>query len=127
MISGIMTGFGNVAADYKENGLSLDQLLIDHVSSTFIARAKGNNMRRAGIHANDILLIDRSLTAEHGDIVLVVMAGEFYCRQYDEINRVIYDDKTRIPLTSEESILFEAVVTRSIRCHRSIPSLPSIG
>lgn len=127
MVSGIMAGFGNVTADYKEQELVLDKLLIEHPSATFIARANGNNMRSVGIHCNDILIVDRSLRARHLDVVLVVYDESFYCRQYDQNDRVLFDDNNRLALSPERHISFEGVITRSIRCHRMIPELPSVG
>ena len=40
-------------------------------------RVKGNSMIDANIHDGDILVVDRSMEAIHGKIVIAVVDGEF--------------------------------------------------
>ena len=44
-----ITGFESPAEEYRQLPLSLDELLIDHPSSTFIGRANGDSMEGFGI------------------------------------------------------------------------------
>ena len=74
-------GFPSPAADYLEDRLSLDQLLIQHPAATFFARAQGDSMQGAGIHNDDLLIIDRSLTARSGDIVIALLDGELLVKR----------------------------------------------
>ena len=70
-------GFPSPADDYLECALDLNEHLIRHPAATFFVRACGDSMRGAGIHTNDILIVDRALEAKHNDIVLAVLNGEF--------------------------------------------------
>lgn len=70
-------GFPSPALDYIEDDIDLQRLLAPRPSSTFLVRAKGDSMTGAGIFDGAILVIDRSLRAEHNDIVLAVIHGEF--------------------------------------------------
>ncbi|MBX8881655.1 translesion error-prone DNA polymerase V autoproteolytic subunit [Enterobacter ludwigii] len=45
--------------------------------STFFVRAAGLSMINAGINDGAILVVDRSLTARHGSIVVALVDGEF--------------------------------------------------
>ena len=74
-------GFVSPAADYLQETLSLDQLLIHHPAATFFARAKGNSMEGAGIFDDDILIIDRSLTAKSGDVIIALLDGELIVKR----------------------------------------------
>ena len=65
-----ISGFESPAAEYKELGLSLDQLLIRHPNATFIGQASGQSMQGVGIFDGDLLIVDRSLTARNGDVVV---------------------------------------------------------
>ena len=69
-ISSISAGFPSPADDFTELSISLDKHLIQHPAATFMAYANGNSMLHAGIHHNDILIIDRSLNARNGDIII---------------------------------------------------------
>ena len=47
-----------------------------HPSATFYVRVTGEIMSGAGILSNDILIVDRSLEAIHGSIVIAVVNNE---------------------------------------------------
>lgn len=72
----VPAGFPSPADDYVEGRLSLDEHLVRHKESTFFVRAKGNSMVGAGIFDNDLLVVDKSLDASSGDIVIAVIDGE---------------------------------------------------
>ncbi|HSX04120.1 MAG TPA: S24 family peptidase [Rhabdochlamydiaceae bacterium] len=64
--------------DYVEDTtLDLNALMIDHPAATFFVRMSGDSMRGAGIFADDLLVVDRSLDPKKDDIILAVTDGEF--------------------------------------------------
>jgi len=74
--SRVSAGFPSPADDFLENALDLNQHLIQHPAATFFVRTSGDSMIEAGIHNNDILVVDRSLEAKNGSIVIAVVNGE---------------------------------------------------
>jgi DNA polymerase V len=72
----VSAGFPSPAADDMEDKLDLNELLIKHPAATFFLRVSGSSMIKAGIHHNDILVVDRSLEPVHGKIVIAVLNGE---------------------------------------------------
>ncbi len=70
-------GFPSPAADYIEQRIDLNELLVSHPSSTYFVKATGDSMIEAGINDGDLLVVDSSRTAEHGDIVIAAVDGEF--------------------------------------------------
>ena len=74
--SQVPAGFPSPADDHLESELDLNEYLIDHPSETFFVRAKGDSMQQAGIFDKDLLIVDRSLTAKHNDIVIAAVGGE---------------------------------------------------
>jgi DNA polymerase V len=72
---GVSAGFPSPADDYIDRTLDLNELLISHPAATFFVRAAGDSMIGAGIHHNDILVVDRSLTATSGKIIIAVING----------------------------------------------------
>lgn len=74
--SRIPAGYPSPAQDYSETKIDLSEMLIrDHVS-TFIVRVSGNSMQGAGISDGDELIVDRSVQARDGHVVIAVIDGE---------------------------------------------------
>jgi DNA polymerase V len=72
----IPAGFPSPADDHIEAELDLNEYLIEHPSTTFFVRAKGDSMQEAGIFDKDLLIVDRSLTPKNNDIVIAAVCGE---------------------------------------------------
>ena len=73
----VLAGFPSPADDYMEEKLDLNRFLIKNPSSTFYVKVEGASMIGAGIYPKDVLIVDRSLTAKHNDIVIAFLGGEF--------------------------------------------------
>lgn len=74
---GISAGFPSPALDFTEVSIDLNKQLIDHPSATFYGRVQGESMKNAGINDGDLLIIDKSITPEHGKIAVCYLNGEF--------------------------------------------------
>jgi DNA polymerase V len=79
--SGVSAGFPSPAEDHIERKLDLNELLIQNPAATFFVRVAGDSMTGAGIHHGDILVVDRSLQAAHGKIVIAIIHGELTVKQ----------------------------------------------
>jgi DNA polymerase V len=77
----VAAGFPSPADDYVEKTLDLNELLVQKPAATFFARAQGESMLGAGIHPNDILVIDRSLEPVPGKIVVCALNGELVVKR----------------------------------------------
>ena len=86
----VPAGFPSPADDYVEARLSLDELLVQRKESTFFVRAKGNSMVGAGIFDGDLLVVDKSLDAHVGDIVVAVVDGDFTVKYLAQRGDVMY-------------------------------------
>lgn len=88
-VSQVAAGFPSPADDYVEGALDLNEYFIHHPASTFCVRATGESMKGAGILPGDILIVDRSLTAKHGSIVIAVVDNELTVKRlYKQGGRV---------------------------------------
>jgi DNA polymerase V len=70
------TGFPSPADDYMEAPLDLNSYFNSKPHATFYVRARGDSMTQAGIADNDVLVVDRSLKARNGDVVICIHDGE---------------------------------------------------
>ena len=73
----IRAGFPSPADDYVADTLDLNEFLVHRKEATFFVKAKGDSMIGAGIHDGDTLIVDRSITAADGCIVIAVVDAEF--------------------------------------------------
>lgn len=88
-LSRVQAGFPSPADDYIEQSLDLNKLLIKKPAATFFFRASGEGMVHAGIHPNDILVVDRSLQARSNHVVVCVLNGELLIRRFIKTQHTI--------------------------------------
>jgi len=67
----------------SEEPLDLNELCIQHPSATYFVRASGNSMIDAGIHCDDILVVDRSIIARNNDIVVASLDHSFTVKKLE--------------------------------------------
>ena len=72
----VSAGFPSPADDYIEGRLDLNELMVPNPAATFFVRVAGDSMIGAGIHHNDILVVDRSLDPTSGKVVIAVVNNE---------------------------------------------------
>ena len=77
----VSAGFPSPAQDFIEKTLDLNELCIQHPAATFFVRVEGESMRDAGIYPGDVLVVDRSLSPTHGDIVIASLEGEMTVKE----------------------------------------------
>ena len=75
-LEGLCAGFPSPADDHVDQSIDLLALLIPNKPATFLWRVDGHSMQDAGIYHDDILVVDRSLTPRHGDVVVAIVNGE---------------------------------------------------
>jgi DNA polymerase V len=73
----IPAGFPSPAFDYLEKELDLNEYLIKHPASTFLAKVTGDSMIKANLKEGDILIIDKAKEPRNGYTVVAVIEGEF--------------------------------------------------
>jgi hypothetical protein len=81
----VHAGFPNPAADRRKQGLQLsldlNRHLIKRPSSSFMFRVAGHHWSDQGVFDGDIAIIDRALTPQQTDLVIIWQASGFsLCR-----------------------------------------------
>lgn len=116
----VRAGFPSPADDYIESHLDLNEYLIAHPAATFFVRASGDSMIDAGIGEGDLLVVDRSIAAAHGHIVIAAVNGELTVKRLSIINgitQLMPENKAYPPLVITESLelVIWGVVIHAIR------------
>ena len=86
----VSAGFPSPADDYTEENIDLNEHLISNPFSTFFLRGKGDSMINAGIKDKDLIIVDKSLIAKPGDIVIAMIDGEFTIKRLSIKNDELY-------------------------------------
>jgi DNA polymerase V len=114
------TGFGAAADDYMERGIDLNEQLIRNKPATFFMRVLGDAMTGAGIYDGDTIIVDRSIKAENGKVVVAILNGEMFIRRLEKtFNKVRLLSENKKHATIEvdascDSLGIWGVVTYSI-------------
>ena len=83
------TGFGAAADDYMERGIDLNEELIRNKPATFFMRVSSDAMKEAGIYKGDVAIVDRSLKATNGKVIIAILNGDMLIRRFEKTNRNI--------------------------------------
>ena len=116
----VSAGFPSPADDFKETRISLDKTLIKNKEATFYARVSGKSMLNAGLDDGDLLVIDRSLEATNGKIVVCFIDGEFTVKRFKKEDEKLFlmpENKNYKPIEIKEGtdLLLWGVVTYVIK------------
>ncbi|RYZ77546.1 MAG: translesion error-prone DNA polymerase V autoproteolytic subunit [Proteobacteria bacterium] len=84
----VSCGFPSPAQNYTEPTLDLNEHLISKPSASFFVKAKGDSMEPE-IKNGSLLIVDRSITAKNGDIILAVLNGEFTIKRFTKKGDVV--------------------------------------
>lgn len=77
----VQCGFPSPATEYIESSLNLHEHVVKNPAATFFMRAVGDSMIDAGIYPGDILIVDRSIQAKTGHIVVASIDGEMTLKE----------------------------------------------
>lgn len=113
-------GFPAPGDDLVERPLDLNELLVDDPQATFYVRVKGDSMEGARIFDGDILVVNRSITAAPGLIVVAAVYGELVVKRIERtpdglVLASAQEGYAPIPLYEAEDCVVWGVVTGTVR------------
>jgi DNA polymerase V len=73
----VPAGFPSPAQDHTQKRIDLNEVLVLNPLSTFLFQVQGDSMEGERIFDGDRLVVDRSVEAVHGRIVVACVDGEF--------------------------------------------------
>lgn len=80
----VQAGFPSPAEEELIDTISLDDYLIRKPAASFLLKVSGDSMIDAGIHPNDLVVIERGGTPANGTIVLAEVDGEWTLKYYQK-------------------------------------------
>ena len=98
-----------------DDTLDLNAYVIRDPVTTFFARVEGDSMIDAGIMPDDIVVVDRSIEAQHNHVVIAILNGELTVKRLSTIDgvKLVADNPNYadIPITGEAEFSIWGVVT----------------
>ncbi|WP_460044548.1 LexA family protein [Pseudomonas sp. S2_H01] len=118
----VPAGFPSPAADHIEKHISLDELFDVRAPHVYLVKIEGDSMQGAGIYNGDMVIVDRSLYAEHGDIVIAALNSEPVCKRLDMHGNsvILRSENPKYPprhVMEGDELVIWGVVKYSIRDH----------
>ena len=117
LIGDVICGFPSPGEENREDSLDFNTYLIKHRCSTFCLRAYGESMSPV-IMNDDILVVDRSLGAINGDIVVAENCGDFtvkYLHKEDGKISLVPENPSFSTITATHTTRLFGVVTAIVR------------
>ncbi|SFV32530.1 DNA polymerase V [Devosia crocina] len=116
----VHAGFPSPADDFIEDMIDLNQVLVPNPTASYLWRVVGDCMIDVKIFPGDVVVVDRSLTPKHRDVVLVVIDGEPTLKR---LNRrggimVLHNENAKLPpftIAEGTEVSVWGVVTNTIR------------
>lgn len=118
----VPAGFPSPAADHMEQLISLDELFDIRAPHMYLARILGDSMQGAGIFSGDLVIVDRSKDARHGDIVIAGLNTEPVCKRLHKQNGqvILLSENRHYPpryIMEGDELVIWGVVNYSVRDH----------
>ncbi|MBP5977396.1 translesion error-prone DNA polymerase V autoproteolytic subunit [Brasilonema sp. CT11] len=116
----VQAGFPSPADDWLEDSIDLNQKFVKNPAATILLRVAGDSMQDAGIFQGDFVVVDRSVEAKPGRIVVAAVNGEFTLKRLSRVGGKLWlmpenPDYTPIEITDEMEVMTMGVVVSVIR------------
>ena len=114
----VVAGYPNPAEEELLDVLSLEDYLIANKEATYMLRVQGDSMIEAGIVPGDIVLVERCETAQHGQIVIAQVDGEWTMKRFCKRGRTVTLEAANPryqPVIPKEELRIAAVVRGLVR------------
>lgn len=114
----VQAGFPSPAEEELLDTLSLDEYLIERPQASFLLKVTGDSMIDAGIHQNDLAIIERGRDPKNGDIVLAEVDGEWTLKYYERRGRgvrLIAANKKYPPIVPKQELKIAGILKGVVR------------
>lgn len=119
-IARVSAGFPSPALDYEKERIDLNEIVIKNPEATYYAKVDGDSMKETGIMDGDLLVVDKSIEAQDGQIAVCFLNGEFTLKRLKYFGKELWlipENKAYVPIQVEEESDFRiwGVVTYVIK------------
>lgn len=83
-LSKVSAGYGSFVVDDLDSYINLNEHFVQHPTSSFCLRVKGDSMTGASIYDGDLVIVDTSILPTHGKVVLAMWSDDSYIKRYTQ-------------------------------------------
>lgn len=117
----VVAGFPSPEEEELRDILSFDEYLITNPDASLILQAFGDSMIGEGIMPGDLVIIEKGLTPQNGDIVVAEADGEWTMKYFRKKGKRIYLEAANPecpPIYPQTELRIGGVVTAVVRKYR---------
>lgn len=117
----VQAGFPSPAEEELVDTLSLDDYLIRHPEQSFLLKVSGDSMKDAGIHAEDLVIVERGRKPKEKDIVIAQVDGDWTMKYYHETSSGVVLRAANIkypPIKAKNELTIGGVIVAVVRKYR---------
>ncbi len=120
MQSRVAAGLPSAAYDNPPEGIAIDAHLVRRPSRTFLIQVKGDSMIGAGLMPGDTLIVEKTNSANDGDIVVATVDEAYTVKRLARENRkfVLRPENRAYPVLRPDPLEIVGVVVGSYRKYK---------
>jgi len=118
LLGAIEAGFPSPAEEELIDTLSMDEFLINRPEASYLLKVSGDSMIDAGIHAGDLVIVERGRSVKNGDIVIAQVDGEWTMKYYYKKGKEVLLKPANArykPIHPQRELIVGGVVTACVR------------
>lgn len=118
LLGTIGASFPSPAEEELADAITLDQYLIHNRAASFVVRVTGDSMINAGIHAGDLVIVERNRTPKPNDIVIANVDAGWTMKRYMKQGQKVWlqaENKRYPNIHPTVELKIEGVVTGVVR------------
>lgn len=90
LLGRIEAGFPSPAEEELADTMSMDEYLIQNKDATYMLKVSGESMKDAGIMPGDMVLVDRSIAPNDGNIVIAEVDNQWTIKYFRKRGNIVY-------------------------------------
>lgn len=120
LLGTIAAGWPSPAEEELGDTLTFEEWLIPHKEASCLVTVGTNALRGQGILPDDIVIMERGRTPQHGDLVIAELDGKPLIRKYERLAGLLQltSDTGAMQLDEESEVHILGVVASVIRRYR---------
>jgi repressor LexA len=118
LLGAVQAGFPSPAEEELLDTLSLDEFLVERPEATYMLKVTGDSMIDAGIHPEDIVLVEKGREPKPNDIVIAQVDGEWTMKYFMKKGKKVWlepANKKYPPIHPDQSLEIGGIVKTVIR------------
>ena len=90
MLGSVQAGFPTAAEEELSDTMNIDDFMIENKNASYLLTVSGDSMIDAGIHEGDMVIVEKTMSAKVGDIVIALVDGDWTMKYLRDKKGIFY-------------------------------------